>query len=451
VRVFVENGRTFVKRTDERWDLVSLTWVDTGGSSTALAFSENYLYTQEAYREFLGRLTDDGFFAFMRALGYQETMSVDTMRGLAVAVEALDRLGVKEPGRHLLVAASQSPYFFKRAMCYVLIKRSPFSSAEIATAREFLTAFAFQPIWLPDGSPAPSSIPAPYSLVAPTIRAIITSPDRPAVYREAAYDIWPSSDDNPFYFVQRGGPNRPAGVGAGDVRAYLFILLALVVPFIGLPLLAAMRRTDAIGVPGLASLVYFCLIGVAFMFVELEFFHVFSLVLGNPTITLATVLATLLLCSGLGSVSAGWVARTPARRLAALAALVVLLLVFVLSKESLVSALVAWPFWLRVIGTVGLMAPIAVLMGLPMPIGAHLTGARTDLMLWGWALNGAFSVVASAAAIFLAIHVGIAATFAAGTAAYALALALLPLASRRVPELHRSPEHPTTVALVPDR
>ena len=48
VRLVLENGRTFIKRTTDTFDLISLTWVDTGGSATALAFSENYLYTVEA-------------------------------------------------------------------------------------------------------------------------------------------------------------------------------------------------------------------------------------------------------------------------------------------------------------------------------------------------------------------------------------------------------------------
>jgi spermidine synthase len=41
VNVVVENGRTFLERSRSAWDLISLTWVDTGGSAVALAATEN--------------------------------------------------------------------------------------------------------------------------------------------------------------------------------------------------------------------------------------------------------------------------------------------------------------------------------------------------------------------------------------------------------------------------
>src|ERR1700726_162986 len=85
VRTFVENGRTFILRTRHQWDLIDLTWVDFGGSATALAFSENYLYTVEAYRELLRHLRPGGCFAFLRALGFGEMVVSDSMRGIAGA------------------------------------------------------------------------------------------------------------------------------------------------------------------------------------------------------------------------------------------------------------------------------------------------------------------------------------------------------------------------------
>ena len=80
--------------------------------------------------------------------------------------------------------------------------------------------------------------------------------------------------------------------------------------------------------------------------------------------------------------------------------------------------------------TVFTIAPIAFGMGLPLPLAARALAAREDVLLWGWALNGALSVLASAAAIFLAMHAGIAVTFLLGTACYLGAAALLPLIRR---------------------
>lgn len=428
VRVVVDNGRTFVRRTPEQWGLISLTWVDHGGSATALAFAENYLYTVEAYADFYRRLSPGGILVFMRALGHQEPIESDTLRGIAVTTEALARQGVAQPGAHVLVAAARSPYFDDRPMCAVLVKRDPFTTAEVETARAFLAANHFQALWLPDGTVGPESMPPPYPRFAALIRAILTTPDRPALYRQASMDIEPTTDDNPFYFVQRGGPNRPAGVGIRELGAHVAILVVLVLPFLGIPVAPLIRRTGRLGRAELAALVYFGLLGAGFMLVEIELFHVFALLLGSPAITLATVLGSLLVWSGLGSLAAGrLVGGRVARPVGVLLALVALLIAFSLGKARLMAALVGWPFEARVLATVLVIAPIALGMGMPLPIAARWLAGREDVLLWGWALNGALSVLASAGAIFLAMHAGIGATFLLGTACYLAAGALLPV------------------------
>jgi SAM-dependent methyltransferase len=426
VRTFVENGRTFILRTSQRWDLIDLTWVDFGGSATALAFSENYLYTVEAYRELLRHLRPGGCFAFLRALGYGEIVVSDSMRGIAVATEALRREGVADPGRQLLVAGAISP-FHPRPMCYVLVKRSPFTAAETARARGFLRRLAFVPIWMPDGGPAPEEIPEPFSLFAGVIRATITDTgqDLERLYRDAPYDIAPATDDNPFYFAQRGGPHRGAGPAVLDLEASVALLVALLVPFVLLPLAPLARRMQPLGGGGWAALAYFSAIGAGYILVEIDLFHLLSVALGNPTYTFATVLATLLLATGAGSLAGRRLAAAgPAALALAFIALVGGLLGMLLARSWLLAALIGQPLPLRVVGTAALIAPLGVLMGLPMATGVGLIGARRDLMLWGWALNASFSVLASVAAVYLAIEKGISFAFLLGAACY-LAAGLL--------------------------
>jgi SAM-dependent methyltransferase len=426
VRTFVENGRTFILRTRRQWDLIDLTWVDFGGSASALAFSENYLYTVEAYRELLRHLRPGGCFAFLRALGFGEMVVSDSMRGIAVAVEALRREGVADPGRQILVAGAFSP-FHPRPMCYVLVKRSPFTAEEIARARDFLRRLDFVPIWLPDGGPAAAEIPEPFSFFSGVIRATITTSgaDLERFYREAPYDIAPSTDDNPFYFATRGGPHRAAGPAVKDLAACLGLLLALLVPFVLLPLVPVARRMAPLGAGGWAALAYFSAIGAGYILIEIDLFHLLSVVLGNPTYTFATVLATLLLATGAGSLLGQRLAGAGPLALAlAFIALCAGLLTLLLGRSWLLAELVALPLTLRVPCTVALIAPLGFLMGLPMATGVKLIGARLDLMMWGWALNASCSVVASVAAVYLAMEKGISFTFALGSACY-LAAGLL--------------------------
>lgn len=433
VRTFVENGRTFLLRTRDSWDLIDLTWVDFGGSATALAFSENYLYTVESYREMLRHLRPDGYFGFLRALGFGEMVVSDSMRGVAVAVAALRREGVADPGRHILVAGAVSP-FHPRPMCYVLVKRSPFTAGDMARARDFLRRFDFVPIWLPDGGPAPDEILEPFSLFSGVIRGTIATDagDLERFYREAPYDIAPSTDDNPFYFAERSGPHRAAGPAVADLAACLGLLLALLVPFVLLPLVPVARRMEPLGAGGWIALAYFSAIGAGYILIEIDLFHLFSVVLGNPTYTFATVLATLLLATGAGSLFARRLAAAGPSALAlAFAALAGGLLALLLGRTWLLAALVVQPLPLRVLGVVAVIAPLGWLMGLPMATGVKLIGARLDLMMWGWALNASFSVMASVAAVYLAMEQGIGFTFALGTLCYLAAGFLVQQLRRR--------------------
>ncbi len=68
VRVVVEDARSFIRRSQERYQVLQATLVDTWASTAAGAFalSENNLYTVEAFEDYLGHLTPDGFLAFTR-------------------------------------------------------------------------------------------------------------------------------------------------------------------------------------------------------------------------------------------------------------------------------------------------------------------------------------------------------------------------------------------------
>ncbi|MHB8799938.1 MAG: spermidine synthase [Thermoanaerobaculia bacterium] len=438
VRLFVENGRTFLRRSRETWDLISLTWVDTGGNTTALAASENYLYTVEAFEDYLAHLSDDGSLAFLRALGVRPPdLPMDALRGVSVAAEALARRGAAVPGEHVLVAAVESPFFSGRGMVYVLVKRSPFRREEVEAARAFCRDGGFTLLWTPDGPAEEASLPAPWRPVVSLLGRILDPrEDRTRLYREAHLDVAPSTDDNPFYFVERSGPNRKAGPGLKILAWCSALLAVLVLAFVLVPLAPTVRTAPALTAPEVSFLGYCALLGTGFMLVEIEFFHTFGLVLGSPTWALGTVLSVLLLFSGLGSMSASRIAASPGRLAAAFGALLAVLTAFVLARSEILTRLVGLELWLRVLLTGAVLAPIAFLMGIPMAAGMSRVGNRPMLRMWGWAANGALSVLASVAAIFLAIHAGITLTFVAGIVAYALAAGTLAVVLRTSERLH---------------
>jgi hypothetical protein len=107
VHIYVEDGRSFVRRSPDKYQVLQATLVDTWASTAAGAFalSENNLYTTDAFRDYLSHLTDDGMAAFTR-WGFDPPR--ESLRLISLAMEALGQLGETEPWRHVIVGREGS-------------------------------------------------------------------------------------------------------------------------------------------------------------------------------------------------------------------------------------------------------------------------------------------------------------------------------------------------------
>ena len=154
------------------------------------------------------------------------------------------------------------------------------------------------------------------------------------------------------------------------------------------------------------------------------------LFLGHPTYALTVIVFSMLISSGLGSYfSRRLIGDFGAGRLVgALMAVAAAVSALAFLASPLSEFGVGWPLPVRVLTTVALIAPAGFLMGIPFPSGmTRLEERYPQAVRWAWALNAAASVLGSAAAIFLAIYIGLRATVLAGALLYlaALAVALL--------------------------
>jgi predicted membrane-bound spermidine synthase len=164
------------------------------------------------------------------------------------------------------------------------------------------------------------------------------------------------------------------------------------------------------------------------MLLEVALLQQFVLLLGHPVYSLTVTLFSLLLGTGIGSLVSRRV--TPERvRAAALRGLVAIVAIALLAAavlSSLIDIAVPWPLELRVAATAGLLIPVGVLLGMPLPAGMRiLSASRPELIPWGWGINGALSVVGATMAIFIAMNWGFSTTLATGALVYSVAIALI--------------------------
>ena len=430
VEVIIDEARSRLSTLPRRFGIIQLSLIDTFSLNAAggFVFSENYLYTKEAFQEYFRHLTDDGVLSISRY--FTEAYPVEILRVAAMVRAAWSAEGVQQPGAHVVVIG-------QRPSATVLAKRTPFSASELKRLEAVADENHMRVFYRPD-RPAEAH---------PDLAAVLATPDFEGYLAAYPFRIAPPTDDQPFFFHFLRGRLAPADIPDREhdpfeyvrlwheaiLLSYLLIAVVTVLAllfFIG-PLLFLRRRRTGVGVAvAVPLLTYFACLGYGFMMIEVPLLQRFVLLLGYPVYSLAVVLFSLLLFSGIGSLLSGRLADSATRAVTGVLLVVVAMVgAYVYLVPAAISALIGTPIALRIVGTVGLLAPIGIVLGMAYPLGITvLRGLSPALVPWAWGLNGALSVVASVLAIFIGSRVGFTVAFLTGMAAYALALVTMRLA-----------------------
>jgi hypothetical protein len=390
VDVVLSEGRSFISRTDRRFDVILLGFVDSWASvaSGGLSLSENYLYTTQAFRDYYDHLTPDGSLAILR-------WSVDIPRLVANAVALL---GAEAASQRIVALLEQAGTPENPGQMIFMLRKRAFTEAETA---EIMANWTLA---------RPVIVPGRYA--APEFADLLSgrvSLDEWAARSPVRSD--PVYDDSPFYFAT----TRPFGIPRRMVNG----LAALLVPVVlGLLLFVALGRpAGQPGAPYRASVLYFACLGFGFIAVELALLQHLTLLLGHPIFTLSVLLFTLLAAGGLGSAMS---ARIRGRD----ACLVVAALgvAYAFGLPSLVTALLPLDLAARIAVAVALIAPLGIAMGIPFPRGLSRAG-RGSLPAppFFWGLNGTMSVIGSISTVVIALTFGFRVAMLAGAACYVVA------------------------------
>jgi hypothetical protein len=437
VHLFVEDGRSFVRRSPLKYQVLQATLVDTWASTAAGAFalSENNLYTTDAFRDYLNHLTDDGLMVFTR-WGFEPPR--ESLRLLSLAIAALGELGDHQAWKHVVVLRDRARDVDAfGALDTVLIFRNPLADADLARVKTALSQTKLQLLYLPGETPSNQ------------FGELLKSPDPAVFWRSYRYNVAPVDDDRPFFFytvqprdivqfLKQGGQSADYKINRAvpllfEVFGISVLAIAVVLAFP--PLLLGARLPVEPGVR--VFLLYFVCIGAGYILIQVALIQKFILFLGHPTYALTVIIFSMLISSGLGSYYSRPLmgGSNTAKRLGAVligVAAAVSVLAFVAAPVSEFGA--GWPIPWKAAVTVGLIAPSGFLMGIPFPTGlTRLERRFPQAVRWAWALNAAASVLGSVSAVCLAIYIGLRATVLMGALLYVAALVVVSLRDRAVP------------------
>ena len=452
VEVVVGEGRSTLRRLDERFDVIELSGTDTytAGNSGAYVLSESYLYTSEAFAEYFDHLKPGGTLGVIR-LAYEQPR--EGLRLFAIALTELRRRGVEYPSRHAVVIEESAVY--PRTGEVIRFTGSVFSvdPIEPGAVEAFRMADrvdGFRVLWTPplEGE-EPAARDDPYARLARAIDA--GTEDR--FYADYPVDVRPVADDSPFFFnfhhwsVLWGGEGSetkqwsdltggPIGL---RILATLLVQTTLLVALLVLLPLFFLGEGGPRGRHAGRHLAYFLALGTGFMFLEISTIQRLVLFLGHPTYSLTVTLFCFLFFAGLGSL---WSRRyrdrpaTALRRIVPLIAILIAVLAFGL--EAVLDRTLHLSLPLRVLTAVVFLAPLNFLMGMPFPIGLdRLKRLQPRLVPWALGANGGASVVGSILCIVLAMEAGFRAVSLLALAIYLTGTWLFtsgPLAAERTGE-----------------
>lgn len=402
--------RSYVARTQDKFDLVSIAPAGGFGISAAGIFSlnEDFLHTVDAYEAYLKRLTDTGVLAITRWLTIPPRANV---RVVLTVVEALRRVAPEHVADGLVVVRSWGT-------ATIIAKPSGFAAGELDSLGRWAQSRQFDVDWRPELT-EPSSIynhleePTLFRAAAAAVQSPVSATRFAASY---PFMVSPVNDARPYphHFVRLQSLGRllsedrgswlpfaewgPIALVATIVQSTVLAVLLLLVPVAVLG-----KRTHNAGMR--SPIGYFLAIGFAYMATEIAAIQQLSLLLGHPVYAVVAVLAGFLICSGIGSVLSDRL--SPARLWLVNGALLLILLFFGTTLLSTVHLLQPAPFLVRAAAALILVCPLALLMGIPFPHGIRLLAKDAQVQVaWAWAANGFASVVAAPLAALIALERG---------------------------------------------
>jgi hypothetical protein len=471
LKVVDYEGRLYLERTTNRYDVIDLSLADSAGLSNPGGFSivEKFPYTREAMVHYMNALNSSGILSVTIWNKEEPPKSVLKLYAtMAAAALDVDHLGID---RKFFVVSSYL------STATVLYKRDGFTAAEISMLRDHTRALSFDEIYYPGIEPDATRTEAILeeyrgqifsrepellgrdSEVEPPTNPELSAPQSgdplPAVsvgqaawfhllhggWSEFAnryvFDVRALTNNRPYFAAYVKPADLPRTLDRlellQDEWGYLLLWATFAVAsaaglsLILLPLAfgrSARRRYSG----KLGTIVYFACLGAGYIMVEVGLIAHFNLALSNPTVSAAILISGLLTFSGLGSLfSSHYVERPGDAMPKVFLAIAVMLMGFGLLLDRPLAWIGGLSNGWRILFCLILVFPPAFLMGIPMPIGMNSLArlGKNEMFLWAWGINGCFSVIGAAVVPIIAASFGIGTVLLASAGLYLLAIPAL--------------------------
>lgn len=419
-------GRNWLHRPEAKvisYDIIDLPM--TGASvSGVFGITEDYRYTVEAFKKYLKALKSNGIMSISL---YLIPPPRREFRTLTTILSALEEIDIKDTWKNIVAIRSWDTMT-------ILVKKAPFTDKEINKIKEYLKDRMFDLVYYPGIDVEDTNIYIKSSTreYFKGFKNLINPQSRRLFMDNYIFDIKPVHDENPFfhYYLKLKnikviynvmGKKWLYFLEEGYLTPLVFLItFILSVIMILLPVLLWKKKRKR--APAITVLIYFSMLGLGFMFIEVTLIQKHILILENPAYSLAVVLTTILISSGVGSMLS--LRFMKLRKSSIFLLLSCLILIYSLIQPLVFSLILSYSLTFKVFIIFLTLIPIGLLMGIPFPMGIKLIGQKdSSLIPWAWATNAFLSVLAPVLTIMLATMVGFKSILWLASLAYLVAYA----------------------------
>ena len=390
-------GRSFIKNTDEKYNVILLSLAGNvlSGSAGISGLSENYLLTKQAFEDYYNTLSEDGFLVITRWLLFPPR---ESLRLFSLALE-IDN------------DAKRTAMFRSWTTVTLVLSKRDLDTITIAKIKNFINKNKFDIIYLPSSFAPNRNLkfeePYYYNAVQNLIK------DKTNFYNNYIFDVKVVTDDKPFYFNffkiskinelnklinQKWNPLFDSGF----LLFFIFIqALILALIFILLPI-KFFNKNKVNKKISKKPLFYFFAIGLSYLFIEIVLIQKFVLFLGHIIFSSSTIIFSMLLFSSLGSL---YSQKFKLNKLKNIIFIIFVLIIFYLIILNLIiNYFISLSLILKILLSIVIVAPLGFFMGFPFPLGMRTI--KKELIPWAWGVNGSASVLSPILAILFALFIG---------------------------------------------
>ncbi len=424
-----DEGRSFLRSTDKKYDIIQIYSNHTSSSIAAGsgAMSTTYLQTAEAYMEFFQRLKEDGLLQINHHI---------YPRMITTAAKAWKDMGFSDFRRHVLVFQAKDGV--QDNLPTLLIRMSPWTQEEVAELETWFwghTSIVEHPYkpeesMLSDEFYSGSMSQETLNLVP--YRVAAATDNRPYFnFLRKEWELYRSSHPEVFMdystaaylsvqYIDRKIPNELEHLVVTSSAALFFALIFILVPLF-------LSKAGRVQWPyKLTSMGYFSCLGAGFIIVELVFIQIFMKLIGFPLHTYSSIIFAMLIAAALGSLVSEYLKISPKQRWwIPFVGTVVSIAVFIAFYPVYFKYFLAFSIWYRVLASVIFIFPAGFFMGMCFPLGILAVSKQPEgAVAWAWGMNGLFTVIGGISSVIISIYLGFNATLVLGASIYVLAFFL---------------------------